>query len=69
MKPLALFASLVISTSTFARSPDCAGVDNWASNMAFGHLKNAGITNNDKILWGRRKVVRIASEKIGKLRP
>jgi hypothetical protein len=34
--------------------------------MAFVLLKNAGITNNDKIDFSKTKTVRLASEKIGK---
>ncbi len=34
--------------------------------MAFGHLKNAGITTNDKVDFTRTKSVRLASERIGK---
>lgn len=34
--------------------------------MAFVHLKNAGLTNNDKIDFTKTKTVRLASERIGK---
>jgi len=34
--------------------------------MAFGALKNAGITNNDKVDFTKTKTVKLASEKIGK---
>ena len=34
--------------------------------MAFVHLKNAGITTNDKVDFSKVKAVRLASEKIGK---
>ena len=43
--------------------PDCSG--GWPTAMAFALLKNAGITNNDKIDFSKTKTVRIASEKIG----
>ncbi len=66
MKQVLLVVGLALSTSAFGASPKCDGVDNWASNMAFVHLKNAGITTNDNVLWDHRKVERIASEKIGK---
>ena len=66
MKVLICVAVLAFSASASAASPNCDGVDNWASNMAFVHLKNAGLTDNDKVKWDERKVVRIASEKIGK---
>jgi len=49
-----------------ARDPECAGADSWPATMAFVHLKNAGLARNDTVDFGRTKVVRIASEKIGK---
>ena len=33
--------------------------------MAFVHLKNAGITTNNKIDFNKTKTIRLASEKIG----
>ena len=49
-----------------AKTPDCAGVDSWATAMAFVHLKNAGITDNNAIDSTKTKTERLASEKIGK---
>ena len=66
MRAVLLLFIFATSSSAIAADPQCSGVDNWASNMAFVHLKNAGITNNDNVVWGQRKVVRLASEKIGK---
>ena len=34
--------------------------------MAFVHLKNAGVTDNAKLDFSKIKVVRLASERIGK---
>ncbi len=34
--------------------------------MAFVHLKNAGLTNNDRIDFPKTSVTRLASERIGK---
>ncbi|MFZ3037429.1 MAG: hypothetical protein WA112_09190 [Rugosibacter sp.] len=34
--------------------------------MAFAHLKNAGLTDNDKLDFTKTQTVRLASEKIGK---
>lgn len=34
--------------------------------MAFVHLKNAGLTDNNKLDFTKTKTVRIASERIGK---
>src|SRR6266852_3994057 len=44
--------------------PDCSG--SWPTNMTFVLLKNAGITNNEKVDFSKTKTVRMASEKIGK---
>ncbi len=52
-------------TSAIAKHPDCAGVDRWATNMAFVHLKNAGLTDNTKLDFTKTKTDRLASEKIG----
>src|SRR5947208_13952079 len=49
-----------------AADPDCAGVERWPTSMAFVHLKNAGITTNDKVDFTKTKTVRLASERIGK---
>jgi hypothetical protein len=45
--------------------PDCSGIDRWATNMAFVHLKNAGITDNDKVDFSKTVTKRLASQKIG----
>lgn len=50
----------------FAGSPDCTGVDRWPASMAFGYLKNAGLTDNARLDFSKTQVTRIASEKIGK---
>jgi hypothetical protein len=49
-----------------AKSPDCAGVERWATSMALVHLKNAGLVNSDSIDVKKTATVRLASEKIGK---
>ncbi len=33
--------------------------------MAFTHLKNAGMTDNELVNWSETQVVRLASEQIG----
>jgi hypothetical protein len=48
-----------------ASSPDCSGPDRWASNMAFTHLKNAGLLQSETTDFVKTKVTRLASEKIG----
>jgi hypothetical protein len=63
---IAIFALLLPSTTLFAGSPDCSGPDRWPTSMAFVHLKNAGITNNDELDFDKTKTAMLASEKIGK---
>jgi hypothetical protein len=71
MKTLLLFVVLVISISAIAQpkagkslGPDCGG--GWPTNMAFTHLKNAGLADNYSIDFSKTKTVRLASEKIDK---
>lgn len=61
---VAVFA--VFPSMAFAIDPDCTGVERWPTSMAFVHLKNAGITNNEKLDFTKTKTTRLASEKIGK---
>jgi len=46
-------------------SPNCAGVNQWPTSMAFAYLKNANLTNNDRVDFTKTKTTRIASEQIG----
>jgi len=71
MKTILLFVMLLISISAIAQSqaekargPDCSG--GWPTNMAFVHLKNAGLADNHSVDFSKTKTVRLASEKIGK---
>ena len=41
-----------------AADPDCAGVERWPTAMAFVHLKNAGVTDNDRMDFTKTKTVR-----------
>ena len=50
---------------TMAQSPDCTRVDGWVAGMAFVHLKNAGLIDNNSVDFQKTKVIRLASEKIG----
>ena len=52
------------SAARLSSGPDCSG--GWPTNMAFVLLKNAGLTDNDKIDFSKTKTVRIASESVGK---
>ena len=47
-----------------AQTPDCSGVEQWPTSMAFAHLKNAGITDNERLDFARTKTARLASEQI-----
>jgi hypothetical protein len=47
-------------------SPKCDSPGNSAASMVFVRLKNAGIVDNRDIDFGKTKVVRLASERIGK---
>lgn len=44
--------------------PDCSG--NWPTDMAFVYLKNAGITDNEKVDFSKTKTQRITSQRIGR---
>ncbi len=46
--------------------PNCSGIERWATSMAFVHLKNTGLTDNDMIDFAKTKTKRLASKKIGK---
>jgi hypothetical protein len=62
---LAIAVSVPAQSKTeSAHGPDCSGT--WPTNMAFVHLKNAGITDNSKVDFSKTKTVRLASERIGK---
>ncbi|HEV2195400.1 MAG TPA: hypothetical protein VGR55_07440 [Candidatus Acidoferrum sp.] len=61
-----LFALTLVpwAFSASTKDPDCS--EGWATPMTFAQLKNAGITDNDKIDFSKTKTTRLASEKIGK---
>ena len=56
----------VAGSRALGADPDCAGIDRWPTNMAFVHLKNAGITTNDKVDFTKTRTTRLASQRIGK---
>jgi hypothetical protein len=71
MKTILLFVMLLISISAIAQlqpeethGPDCSG--GWPTNMAFVHLKNAGLADNYSVDFSKTKTERLASEKVGK---
>ena len=45
--------------------PDCSNVNGWTTSIAFGHLKNAGLTDNDRLDFSKTRTIRLASERIG----
>lgn len=57
---------IALSTAALAKAPDCTKPDGWPAGMAFTHLKNAGVLDNDLLDFSKTKVTRLASEKIGK---
>jgi hypothetical protein len=65
----ALLISCILITLTSvaqARVPDCAGVQRWATQMAFVHLNRAGLTDGEKLDFTKTRTVRLASEEVGK---
>jgi hypothetical protein len=52
------------STAEKANGPDCSG--GWPTNMAFVHMKNAGLVDNSSVDFSKTKTVRLASQKVGK---
>lgn len=57
-----------VGAEVYAKSPDCSHPDAWPSGMAFTHLKNAGMVDNDSLDAKKTRVSRLASERIGKHR-
>jgi hypothetical protein len=66
LRPLAfLLLGITASVTAIAGNPDCGGPNGWAARMALTHLKNAGLILMESD-FTTPKVVRLASEKIGK---
>jgi hypothetical protein len=60
---------LMLAATSFwvsAKTPDCTNPDSWPAAMAFTHLKNDGVVNNDELDFKKTRVTRLASEKIGR---
>ncbi len=71
MKSVLLFIAVATCVIALAQSapekvtgPDCSG--GWPTNMAFVHMKNAGLVNNASVDLSKTKTVRVASQKVGK---
>jgi hypothetical protein len=62
---IALLIFALTPLTSLAEDPDCSGTERWPTKMAFVHLKNAGITDNEKLDFTKTKTVRLASERIG----
>jgi hypothetical protein len=64
------FAILLVfaaaSTWALAKDPDCTNPEAWPAGMAFTHLKNTGVVDNDALDFKKTKVTRLASERVGK---
>lgn len=65
MRLLIILGVVFIWASSTLAGPDCTGIERWPTKMAFVHLKNAGITDNNRLDFTKTKTVRLASEKIG----
>jgi hypothetical protein len=69
-RPLRLFAALLAlaaaATGAIAKTPDCTHPDAWPAAMAFTHLQNAGLVDNNTVDFKKTQVTRLASEKTGK---
>lgn len=63
---VAVVVVALIPRSTFAAAPNCSGTEGWPAGMAFTHMKNAGILDNETIDFTKTRVHRLVSEKIGK---
>jgi len=60
-----IFITFIISNGVLASGhPVCDSSNNWAATMAFVHLKNEKIINNENIDINLTQVKRIASEEI-----
>lgn len=67
---LSCFTAMAVMVNAHAapsksQSPDCSGIDRWATSMAYVHLKNAGIIHSEQTDFSKTKTVRLASERIG----
>jgi hypothetical protein len=65
-----LAAALAQSLSAPAEAapgvPNCIGANAWPSRMALTHLRNANLLVADEVDAGKTRVVRLASEKLGR---
>ncbi len=65
INPFAL-SILMVSLSAQAKNPDCTNPQSWPAQATFVRLKNEGILKGNTSDFNPPKVIRLASEKIGK---
>jgi len=63
---LASATLVTASLQAIAAAPDCTGTNAWPAGTAFATLKNAHLLNNDNVDFSKTRVIRLASEKVGK---
>jgi hypothetical protein len=67
MRTLCSIVALMITACSAAGAvPDCTGPNAWPASMAFASLKNARLLSSDNVDFSKTRVVRLASETIGK---
>lgn len=57
---------IIIALPLYAKDPDCTDSGAWPASIAYSQLKNARIINSYTLDFDKTRVVRLASEKIGK---
>jgi hypothetical protein len=63
---LALILSALAAVGADGKDLGCSGPDNWAPNMAFVHLKNAGLVDNESVNFEKTRVTLLAQQKLDK---
>ncbi len=58
---------LVFSFPVFAKSPDCTGVERWPAQLVENAVVDSGFADRDMLDYSKTKVVRLASEKMGRV--
>ena len=66
MRFIATLLLLTAAEQAAAEIPDCSGPNGWPANMAFTHMKNAGIVTNDQLDFTKTTSKKLSYEKIGK---
>ena len=66
MKILLGLSLFILAFPLYADGPDCTDSGAWPASIAYSQLKNAQTINSYTLNFDKTKVVRLASEKIGK---